>query len=135
MLRAIALALVFLFSGITHAAEPSLVLVEVTPRPDPEWRDQDVRTLRAFRALLDARPGLRMVPDRELEALFKEPPERSIEPLKKRAREHFKKGKEFSERLKPRQAIKEFTEALRILRAIFAALNSLADLEEAHLQL
>jgi len=135
VMRAIALVLVFLLSGITHAAEPSLVLVEVTSRPDPEWRDQDVRTLRAFRALLDARPGLRMVPDRELDALFKEPAERSIQPLKKRAREHFKKGKEFSERLKPRQAIKEFNEALRILRAVFASLDSLVDLEEAHLQL
>jgi tetratricopeptide (TPR) repeat protein len=135
VLRAIALTLVFLLSDIAPAAEPAVLLMEVTPRPDPEWRDRDVRTLRAFRGLLDARSGLRMVPQRELEALFKEPAERSIQPHKMSAREHFKKGKGFSERLKPKQAIWEFTEALRILRAIFSSLDSLVDLEEAHLQL
>jgi hypothetical protein len=111
------------------------MLVEVTPQPDPEWRDRDIRMLRSFRQLLDDRPGLRMVPDRELDALFKEPATRATEPLAQRAREHLKKGKQYSEMLKPRQAIKEFTESLRILRAIFSSLPNLADLEEAHLHL
>jgi hypothetical protein len=117
------------------AAEPSLVLVEVTPQPDPQWRDQDVRLLREFRNLLDARPGIRLVPDAELDALFKEPPTRATEPLAQRARKHLKKGKEYSESLKPKQAITEFKEALRILRAIFASLGDLSALEEAHLHL
>ena|GEM_PF-1870428 len=135
MLRAGALIFFFLLSGIAAGAEPSLVLVEVTPQPDPQWRDQDVRLLREFRSLLGARPGLRMVPDAELDALFKEPPTRATEPLAKRARQHLKKGKEYSESLKPKQAITEFKEALRILRAIFASLGDFSALEEAHLQL
>ena len=135
MLRLGTLIIVFLLSGTASGAEPSLVLVEVTPRPDPQWRDQDVRMLREFRNLLDARPGLRMVPDRELDALFREPPTRATEPLANRARAHLKKGKEFSEGLKPKQAITEFKEALRILRAIFASLGDLSALEEAHLHL
>jgi tetratricopeptide (TPR) repeat protein len=133
--RATILVFVFLVSGIALAAEPSLVLLEVTPRPEPEWRDRDVQMLDRFRELLDARPGIRMVPRRELETLFKEPAERATEPLAQRAREHLQKGREFSEQLKPKQAIEEFKEALRILRAIFASLDSLSDLEEAHLQL
>jgi hypothetical protein len=134
-LRIGALIVVLLLSGIAEGAEPSLVLVEVTPQPDPQWRDQDVRMLREFRNLLDARPGMRLVPDGELEALFKEPPTRATEPLAKRARKHLKKGKEYSESLKPKQAITEFKEALRILRAIFASLGDLSALEEAHLHL
>lgn len=131
-----ALIVVLLLSGVAWGAEPpSLVLVEVTPQPDPQWRDQDVRLLREFRNLLDARPGIRLVPDAELDALFKEPPTRATEPLAQRAREHLKKGKEYSESLKPKQAITEFKEALRILRAIFASLGDLSALEEAHLYL
>jgi hypothetical protein len=134
-LRIGALIVGFLLSGIAAAAEPSLVLVEVTPQPDPQWREQDVRLLREFRNLLEARPGIRLVPDAELDALFKEPPTRATEPLAQRARGHLKKGKEYSESLKPKQAITEFKEALRILRAIFASLGDLSALEEAHLHL
>jgi hypothetical protein len=129
------LIVVLILSGVASGAEPSLVLVEVTPQPDPQWRDQDVRMLREFRNLLDARPGIRLVPDAELDALFKEPPTRATEPLAQRARKHLKKGKEYSEGLKPKQAITEFKEALRILRAIFASLGDLSALEEAHLHL
>jgi hypothetical protein len=135
VLRAFTLVVVFLLSGPARPAEPSLLLVEVTPRPEPEWREQDLQMLGRFRKLLDARPGVRMVPPGELEALFREPAERATQPLAQRARGHLQKGREFSQRLKPKQAIEEFKEALRILRAIFASLESLSDLEEAHLQL
>ena len=96
---------------------------------------EKLRLLREFRNLLDSRPGLRMVPDRELDALFKEPPTRATEPLAQRAHQHLKKGKEYSESLKPKQAITEFKEALRILRAIVATLTTMSELEEAHLHL
>lgn len=135
MLRSLFTAFFFLLSAAAQGAEPSLLLLDVTPRPEAEWREQDLRMLGRFRDLLDARPGMRMVPRGELEALFQEPAERATQPLAQRARGHLEKGKEFSQGLKPKQAIEEFKEALRILRAIFASLESLADLEEAHLQL
>ncbi len=135
MLRVFILMFVFLLSGTARPAEPSLLLVEVTPRPPPEWREQDLQMLGRFRKCLNAREGMRLVPPGELEALFREPADRATQPLAKRARGHLERGREFSQRLKPQQAIGEFKEALRILRAIFALLESLSDLEEAHLQL
>ncbi len=128
--------LVLVIRGLAaFAAEPSVAVVETTHAPDPSWREQDLRILESLRSALDARPGLRTLSASQVSAVFKEPSEEASVPLATRASQRLKKGQDYYARLKPKKAIKEFSEALRILRAIFPSLPGLSELEQAHLML
>jgi tetratricopeptide (TPR) repeat protein len=127
--------LLLALAGYAGAAEPLVAVVEVTHDPDPEWRKEDLRLLDLLREALASRSGLRSMPGSELAEFFKETPETPVGPMAREAREHLKRGRKASGRLKPRLAIQEYSKALRILRAIFPYLSGLTELEDAHLQL
>jgi hypothetical protein len=135
--RAIVLSIVLVLGSCLSVAraEPSIALVDLAARPEPDWREQDLALLESVREALAAQPGVRSVPGEDVATFFREKPETAAEPLMKRARGHLDRGMALSARLKPRQAIQEFSAALRILRAIFPHLDDLAGLQEAHLQM
>ena len=111
MQRAVLTFLILVIPGLAaHAAEPSVAVVETTPAPEPSWREQDLRILESLRAALAARPGLRTLSASQVSAVFKEPAEDASGPLATRASQRLKKGQEYYARLKPKKAIKEFSE-------------------------
>lgn len=126
---------VWLGSALAHAGDPEVALVDISPEPDPDWREQDRRFLQRLHAELAGAEGLRMVAADRVAALFREKPAIDVAALRAKAHGHLEHGKELSARLKPRQAIDEFSEALRILRAVFPFLDDLDALEQAHFQL
>jgi len=132
---ALAFSILMITSLAVQAAEPSVAVVEVTPAPDPSWREQDLKILESLRSALQARPGQSSLPGSQVSKVFEEPPDTASGPLAARASQRLKKGQEYYARLKPKRAIKEFSAALRILRAIFPSLPGLSELEQAHLML
>ena len=133
--RSLLLILGLLTAGAARADPPDVALLEISARSDPDWREQDQRMLSRLRDGLAAAKGIRAVPARQVEALFWEKPAIDVTSLRRKARDHLAQGRQLAARLKPRKAIGELAEALRILRAVFPFLDDLGDLEETHFQL
>lgn len=132
--RIVLVILDLLLVARAQADPPTVALLDIS-QSDPDWRDQDLRLLERLRAGLADADGISMVPAGRVAALFREKTTIDVASLHAKARTHLARGKELSARLKPRKAIEEFSEALRILRAVFPFLDDLGDLEDAHFQL
>lgn len=123
-----------LFGVAAPAAGPRLSLLDVTVEPESAWRGRDFALFDRLRADLEA-SGLSVMGAALVDDYFAEPLPTQTAGLLEQARQQLSLGRALATELKPDSAIAELGAGLRKLRAIFADLPNLRDLEEAHLQL
>lgn len=123
-----------LLVGGAVLAGPRVVVLDVTEHPAAQWRAVNRQAIETLAQGLAAGQALKVLPQHQVEAFFAEPPDPKAGELVAKAEEQLALGREHSTRLKPDKAIKEFSAALRNLRAVFAHLPGLSALAEAHLQ-
>ncbi len=97
-----------------------------------DWLAEDEAVFKKLSRALESKQ-IKIMQMQDFGDFFQEPPDPKVEDLYSSALTHLEKGRQLSTRLKPKLAIKEFSEALRELRAIFPYLKDLSALERAHL--
>lgn len=131
--------LVFLLaSALCHARsrtikKTSVGVFIVKHEASSTWLAEDEALFSSLTHSLESR-NTRILKLKDFESFFQDPPDPKLGELSASALAHLKQGHRLSTGLKPKLAIKEFTEALRELRAVFPYLKDLTALEQAHLE-